>query len=69
MSKDLLVIKKDQGMKETIKLLQEKGVRRAPIIDENNKVIGVASLDDILPLLAEEMHGVAELISDQVQKH
>ena len=68
MSKDLLIIKKEFGLQETIEKLQEKAVRRAPIIDENNKVIGMATLDDILPLLAKEMYCVAELITSQLQQ-
>lgn len=68
MSKNVLVIKHHQGFQETIQQLAEKSVRRAPIVDDNNKVIGIAAVDDLLPVLADELSCVADLIDKQTQK-
>jgi CBS domain-containing protein len=65
MHKDLLVLKGEQGVREIIKDMCEKGVRRAPIV-ENEKLIGIVSIDDLLVLLAKELNEVAELIKKQI---
>jgi CBS domain-containing protein len=66
MSSNLLVLKKDQGIKEAIDAMCNKGVRRAPIVDDNNKLCGIATVDDLLPLIANELHSVAKLVCKQV---
>ena len=63
---DLLVIRQDQGVREVIRALTEKGVRRAPVVDANNKVIGIITLDDLLLLIIEELHYLAGLIKKQI---
>ncbi|MFN7095066.1 MAG: CBS domain-containing protein [Burkholderiales bacterium] len=65
MHKDLLVLKGEQGVREIIKDMCEKGVRRAPIV-ENEKLTGIVSIDDLLVLLAKELNEVAELIKKQI---
>lgn len=65
MSQDLLILKKDMGIKEAIDKLCKKGVRRAPVVDENDKLCGIASVDDLIILLADEFKELAELIQQQ----
>lgn len=65
MSTDLLILKPEQGVKEVLEQMQEKAVRRAPII-ENREIIGLVSLDDILMLLAEELGVLANLVRKQL---
>ncbi len=60
-------VKKGQGINEAMRAMTEKGVRRAPIIDEQNKVIGIITADDLVQLLASELKTLANLIHRQIE--
>lgn len=66
MSTDLLAVSSDQEIDEVLQQMQEKAVRRAPVVDENNKIIGFVSMDDILIFLAEELGALAGLVRKQL---
>lgn len=66
MSGQLLLLKAEQEVKEAINAMREKGVRRAPVIDEQNKLIGIATVDDLLILLAGELKELSDIVAGQV---
>lgn len=68
MSQDLLVLQEHQHLQEAIDMMCTKKVRRAPIVDKNNKIIGIATVDDLLLLFADELGSLAKLIRGQVLK-
>ena len=47
MNTSIISISKDMNLKEIIKIMQEKGVGRLPVI-ENGELLGVVTRDDIL---------------------
>ena len=46
---------------ETLEKMWLKGVRRVPVVDHRNNLIGVLSTDDVLEVLARELSGVIKL--------
>lgn len=66
LTQDLLSIHYKQDVLDTINALAKKGVRRAPIVNDENKVIGIMALDDLFLLIAEELQGLAKLIKKQI---
>lgn len=68
MSQDLLVLQEHQPIQETVDMMCAKGVRRAPIVDKNNKIIGIATVDDLLLLFADQLGSLAKLVRKQVLK-
>ncbi len=66
MADNLLLLHANQSINEAIDMMCAKGVRRAPISDDTHKVIGIASIDDLFILLAEEMGSLSKLIRKQV---
>ncbi len=66
MSTDLLILKSDQDSFEALDSMSERGVRRAPIVDENDQLVGIATFDDIFLAIANEANKLAGLIRQQV---
>jgi CBS domain-containing protein len=66
MTENLLLLHGNQSINEAIDMMCAKGVRRAPISDDTHKIIGIASIDDLFILLAEEMGSLSKLIRKQV---
>jgi CBS domain-containing protein len=68
MSGDLLRLNPDEGIMEALQLMKGRGVRRAPVINENGGLIGILALDDILELIAEQLLDVVTLQNHAHQK-
>ncbi len=66
MNNELLILKQHQTIQEAIDMMSAKGVRRVPVIDNNNILVGVFSVDDLFILLADEIQSVARLIRKQI---
>jgi len=47
---------------EAIEALNSRAVRRAPIIDAAGSLVGVISLDDLVPAVADELQSLADLL-------
>ncbi|EKE03288.1 MAG: CBS protein [uncultured bacterium] len=63
MSKPVVTCHPDDDIDIAIKKMKENKVRRLPIVDENNKVVGIISLGDIAVLSGEE-HEVYEALEN-----
>ena len=48
MSKEVISIQPEKDVLEAIKLMSEKEVRRLPVVDKKNKLIGLITVSDIL---------------------
>lgn len=61
MSGQLITVKEKEGMIETVRLMRANGIRRIPVINEEEELEGIISVDDILDLLAEELTELAKV--------
>ncbi len=61
------VVKEDTGVFEAIQYMRAKGVRRLPIVDAEEKLLGIVTLDDLLILLAAELDALAKLVAREQQ--
>lgn len=68
MSAELLSVKEDAGIAETVELMRVRGIRRLPVTDGNGALIGLIAADDIVSLLAEEIAGIAGMISREEKR-
>jgi len=66
MTENLLVLRSFQGLNDALNMMCAKGVRRAPIVDSENNIVGIATADDLLILIAKEINKLAYLINKQV---
>ena len=65
---ELVTVAENQGVLETIGIMRFKGVRRVPIVDAENRLIGIVTIDDLLEVLAEELTDIARIVSRE-QSH
>lgn len=48
--------------------MQRKGVRRVPVVDELDRLVGVVAIDDVLAVVAEAMEALASAVG-AAQQH
>lgn len=53
---------------DATRLMRDNGLRRLPVVDENRRLIGVITLDDLLLLLASEMANLAGAVEREVKR-
>jgi CBS domain-containing protein len=68
MSPELISVREDAGVAETVALMREKGVRRLPVVNAAGGLVGLIAADDLLQLVAEEMSGLASMISREERR-
>lgn len=61
------VVKEETGVFEAIQYMRAKGVRRLPVVDIEEKLVGIVTLDDLLILLSEELDALAKLVAREQQ--
>jgi CBS domain-containing protein len=65
MTSDLLTLTESCEVAEAIARMSEREVRRAPVVDRDGSLMGIISIDDLLPRLAADLGALAELIRFQ----
>jgi CBS domain-containing protein len=65
MTADPLTVTADTGVTEAIEAMHARAVRRAPVVDGSGDLLGIISLDDLLPAVAHELGELANLIGSQ----
>jgi len=67
MTPDPLILNANIGVTEAIEALQARAVRRAPVVDGAGNLLGIVTLDDLLPAVAHELEELATLIGTQTR--
>jgi CBS domain-containing protein len=68
MGPEVATVREGEGRFEALRYMRDKGVRRMPVVDSAGGLIGILTLDDLISLLAEEMTGLAQLVSHERQR-
>jgi len=66
MTRRVLAIPEDAGVFAATQMIRENGVRRLPIVDKEDCVVGMVSLDDLFWLLARVLHNLAEGVKGEM---
>lgn len=65
MTEDPVTLREDAEDIEIPRVIGEHGVRRIPIVDENDELSGIVTLDDLVATIGEELDAVADTIEKQ----
>lgn len=60
MTRHVVAIPEDTGIFTATRFIQDAGVRRLPVVDREDRVVGIVSLDDILRCLAREFYNLVQ---------
>ena len=55
-------VKEETSIEEALGVMRRGPYRRLPVVDDNGKLVGLLSFDDVLELLAEEFRQIGELL-------
>ena len=48
--------------------MRGRGIRRLPIVDDENRLVGIVAIDDLLAVLAENLTGIARAVSQEPKR-
>jgi CBS domain-containing protein len=60
-------IRDDDSIFHATQQMMEHAVRRLPVVDKLDRVVGLVSLDDLLPLLSRELDNMAQGIRAELR--
>jgi len=65
MSFDLTTVTEDEDLLHAIEIMRENGIRRIPVIDVDEALVGILTVDDVLNLLSEVLIDLVHLVDRQ----
>jgi len=65
MTEDIHTVQRDAGFYEAVSRMSENAVRRLPVTDEDDQLVGILTTDDLEELLADEHSELADVIRAQ----
>lgn len=68
MQRNVIMCKEDEGIYQVIHKLKENGIRRMPVVDHKDHLVGIATADDLAKFLAMEITELSEIITHEVVK-
>lgn len=68
MTPELVTVREDEGLLQTVQIMREKRVRRLPVIDKNGKLAGIVSIDDLFEALTAQMAEMARIIGRERER-
>ncbi len=67
MSKNVVKVRRSEGIASVVDQMEQEGVRRMVIVDDVGEACGLVSADDIIQLVARELNGLGRLVGQQVE--
>ena len=65
MSTDLVTAREDDSLIDLLRTMRRKGVRRIPVVGSQGELQGIATLDDVLDMLSEELGLLVSAIASE----
>ncbi len=61
MTKNIVVANENDQIRDIIKIMREKVIRRIPVIDDNGNLSGIVTFDDIFVEIADEIFNLSRI--------
>ena len=68
MTTDLVVAREEDSLIDLIRTMRGKGVRRVPVVGQQNELIGIVTFDDVLGILSEELDLLVATVGSEGQR-
>ena len=65
MSTDLITAREDDSLIDLVRSMRRKGVRRVPVVGAQGELVGLATLDDVLDALSQELSQLVGAIASE----
>ena len=65
MTRDPVVVLDSDSIDATLKRMRQSGVRRTPVVDAAQRLVGVLSIDDMLDIVADQLNSIAGSIRNE----
>lgn len=62
MTTPLVSVRENTPVMEVILTMRTHGVRRLPVVNDRNQVVGIIAIDDMMEVLSRELRALVELI-------
>jgi CBS domain-containing protein len=66
MTPHVVAVPREAGIFTVTRFMKEQGVRRLPVVDRQDRVVGIVTLDDVLRCLGGELFNLAEGIKSEM---
>jgi len=67
MTRNPLTVPADAALSEAVQAMSARGVRRAPVVDRSGALLAILTLDDLLPLIAQQLGELAGIADAQAR--
>ena len=67
MSFDVTTAYEDEGLDEVLARMRREGIRRIPVVDDADTLVGIVALDDLLEALSRQLDEVSRLVAREIQ--
>jgi len=65
MSYELTTVNEDDDLMQLIEIMRDKGIRRVPVVDLDETLVGIITVDDLLDVLSEVFIDIVHLVDRQ----
>ncbi|MFZ9037563.1 MAG: CBS domain-containing protein [Gammaproteobacteria bacterium] len=65
MSYELTTVNEDDDLMHAIEIMRDKGIRRLPVVDLDETLVGILTVDDVLDLVSEVFIDIVHLVDQQ----
>lgn len=68
MSTPVVTVQEDDSLIDLIRTMRSNGIRRVPVVNEKQSLVGLVTLDDVLRILAQELGLLVAAIDKETQR-
>lgn len=63
MAQEIVVLHQDRDLFEATRIMSEQGIRRIPVVDDDGKLAGILSIDDVMMVFGRELSHLAGTVA------